>query len=220
MDHPVRLFTYWRSSAAYRVRIALHLKGLRFDAVPIRLVSEEHRHADYLALNPQGLVPVLETQRGVVCQSLAIIEYLDERHPDPPLLPRDAFARAQVRAMAQVIACDVHPVNNLRVLNYLRGPVGLGEPQINEWVCHWTALGLESLEVLARRHSRSGRHLFGDTVTLADLCLVPQLYNARRFGCPLEPYPTLCAIDAHLRSLPAFVAAAPEVQADADRHPR
>lgn len=216
MDPTLRLYTFWRSSAAYRVRIALHLKGLAFDSVPKRFAAGEHRQPDYLGLNPQGLIPALQTSQGVLAQSLAIIEYLDELHPAPALLPRDPFARAQVRAMAQGIACDVHPINNLRVLNYLRGPLGHGEPQIQEWVRHWIAAGFDSLEVLARGHSKDGRHLFGDTVTLADLCFVPQMYNARRFGCELDRYPTLLAIDVNLCSMPAFLAAAPEAQADAE----
>lgn len=220
VNSQLRLFTFWRSSAAYRVRIALHLKSLPFESVAKRFAAGEHRRPDFLALNPQGLIPALETSEGVLTQSLAIVEFLDELHPDPALLPRDPFARAQVRAMAQVIACDVHPINNLRVLNHLRGPLGHDEPQIQEWVRHWIAAGFESLEVLARRHSDVGRHLFGDTVTLADLCLVPQMYNARRFGCELDRYPTLLAIDAHLCSLPAFIAAVPEAQADADPAPR
>lgn len=216
MNSARRLYTFWRSSAAYRVRIALHLKRLPFESVAKRFAAGEHRQPDFLALNPQGLIPTLETSQGALAQSLAIIEYLNEVHPEPELLPRDAYARAQVRAMAGIIACDVHPINNLRVLNYLRGPLERSEVQVHQWVRHWIAAGFESLEVLARRHSNDGRHLFGDTVTLADLCLVPQMYNARRFGCELDSYPTLVAIDAHLCSEPAFKAAMPEAQADAD----
>ena len=212
----LRLFTFWRSSAAYRVRIALHLKRLTFEAVPKRFATRDHRQPDYLNLNPQGLLPALQTSHGVLAQSLAIIEYLDELYRDPPLLPDDAFGRAQVRAMAQALASDIHPINNLRVLNYLRGPLGHTEAEVKTWVRHWVAAGFEGLEALARRHSSGGGCLFGDSITLADLCLVPQMYNARRFDCDLTEYPTLVAIDTHLRTLPAFVAALPENQSDAE----
>lgn len=212
----MRLFTFWRSSAAYRVRIALHLKQLPFESVPKRFAAGEHRQSDYLLLNPQGLIPALETPQGVLTQSLAIIEYLDELQPDPPLLPRGAFDRARVRALAQAIACDVHPINNLRVLNYLRQPLGHGDADVKDWVRHWISAGFDALESLARRDSADGRCLFGDAVTLADVCLVPQMYNARRFDCDLTGCPTLVAIDANLRALPAFAAALPEAQADAE----
>ncbi len=212
----LRLHTAWRSSAAYRVRIALHLKGLGFESVPKRLLREEHRSAGYLALNPQGLVPALEDDGFVIGQSLAIIEYLDETRPDPPLLPRDARGRAQVRAMAQGIACDLHPLNNLRVLNYLRDSLAQDPAGVERWYHHWLAEGLAPLEALAARHSGDGRHLYGERVTLADVCLVPQLYNARRFRFDLGPYPRLAAIGAALEALPAFAAARPEVQPDAE----
>jgi maleylacetoacetate isomerase len=214
----MKLYTYFRSSAAYRVRIALNCKGLSYASVPRHLVRDggEQRRPEFLALNPQGLVPVLETDDGnALTQSLAIIEYLEEEHPAPPLLPQGALARARVRALALTIACDIHPLNNLRVLNYLRTPLGLGAEAVDGWYRHWIACGFGALESAAQRTASNGRHLYGDTVTMADVCLVPQMYNARRLRCELAPYPRLCAISAHLEGLPAFAQAAPEAQPDA-----
>jgi maleylpyruvate isomerase len=211
----VRLFTYFRSSAAYRVRIALNLKGIACESVAVNLRPGAHRQPDYLALNPQGLIPALEDGGAVIGQSLAIIEYLEETHPQPPLLPRPAADRARVRSMALAIACDIHPLNNLRVLNYLRSPLGHDEAAVDTWYRHWIAEGFRGLEEEARRSSGDGRHLFGTEVTLADVCLVPQMFNAHRFRCNVEPFPTLRAICAHLESLPAFARAAPQAQPDA-----
>ncbi len=211
----MRLHTFWRSSAAYRVRIALALKGLEFESVARHLGRAEQSSAEYLALNPYGLVPLLEDDGFAIGQSLAIIEYLDETHPDPPLLPKDPRARAEVRATALAIACDIHPLNNLRVLNYLRGPLAQDTSGVEAWYRHWIATGFEGLEAAARARA-AGPCLHGDSVSLADVCLVPQMYNARRFHCDLSPYPTLVAIDAALRGLAAFAAAAPERQADAE----
>lgn len=213
----MKLYTYFRSSAAYRVRIALSVKGIDYEPVSkdLRNQSGEHRQADYLALNPQGLVPALEHEGRVLSQSLAIIEYLDEKFPSPPLLPKDAADRAQVRAMALGIACDMHPLNNLRVLNYLRDELKQGEQAVNRWYAHWIAAGFRGLEELARRSSADRRYCFGSSVTLADVCLVPQMFNARRFNCDVTPYPTLVSISSHLEQLPAFVAARPEAQPDA-----
>ena len=211
-----RLYTFWRSSAAYRVRIALELKGLAYEQVAKHLGRGEQRAADYTGRNPQGLVPALDEDGFVLGQSLAIIEYLDETHPVPPLLPADARGRAIVRSLAQSIACDIHPLNNLRVLNYLRGALGRPQEEVDLWYRHWIAVGFEGLETLAQRHSADGGHLYGDRVTLADVCLVPQLYNARRLKCDLAPFPTVTAIGERLVRLPAFAAAAPEVQPDAE----
>lgn len=211
------LHDFWRSSAAYRVRIALNVKGTDYSAVAHSLPKGEQRAADFLALNPQGLVPALQVGRGVLGQSLAIIEYLDELQPQPPLLPANAFDRATVRAMALAIACDIHPLNNLRVLNYLRSEFAANEDAVNTWVRHWIASGFEALEAQARQLSKEGRYCFGASVTLADVCLVPQMYNARRFSCDLAPYPTLVTIDEHLRTLAPFARAVPESQPDAPR---
>ena len=212
----MQLYTYWRSSAAYRVRIALNLKRLEATQIPLSLLKGEQRGADYLARNPQGLVPALDIGSAVLGQSLAIIEYLEELRPQPALLPRDPVARAQVRAMAQVVACDIHPINNLRVLKYLKEPLGQPQPVIDEWVRHWVGAGFRALEALAVRHTADGRCLFGDSVTMADVCLVPQMYNARRFKVDVSACPTLVAVCAHLEALPAFAAARPELQPDAE----
>jgi len=214
----MKLFTYFRSSAAYRVRIALNYKGIPHGTVPVHLTRDggQQHSESYLEMNPQGLVPALADDGHVFGQSLAIIEYLEETHPDPPLLPPDFAGRAQVRAMALGIACDIHPLNNLRVTNYLRGPLGQADGPIAEWIRHWIGEGFKSLEELARRHGDGRHYLYGDRGTLADVCLVPQMYNARRYYCDLKPYPALVAIDAHLTALPAFAAARPEVQPDAE----
>ena len=214
----LRLHTYWRSSAAYRVRIVLALKGLEYESVPHHLLRDggEHRRADYLATNPQGLVPALEHDGTVVTQSLAICEYLDEVFPQPRLLPADPRSRAAVRAMALAIACDIHPLNNLGVQQYLRTELGQRDEGVARWTRHWIARGFTALEQLVAHGAGDGRHCAGKAVTLADACLVPQVYNARRAQLDLEPYPKLVAVARHLESLPAFAAARPEVQPDAE----
>lgn len=211
----MKLYSYFRSSAAYRVRIALNLKGIEFDVEPKSLRAGEHLAADFLELNPQGFVPALAIEGTVISQSLAILEYLEERFPVPMLLPKLPVARAHVRAMALAIACDIHPLNNLRVLNYLRSAYELDDEQVDEWYRHWIAEGFRALEVLVKRHSTAGQRCFADVVSIADVCLVPQMFNARRLNVDLTPFPTLSAISSALEALPAFAAARPEVQPDA-----
>ena len=213
----MKLYTYYRSSASYRVRIALNLKGLAYEAVAVDIKPgvNAQRSAQYLALNPEGLVPALVDGGRTLTQSLAIIEYLDERHPQPPLLPQTAAERARVRSLALVVACEMAPLNNSGVLGYLKGQLGLDDGTVNTWYARWIARGFEALENEVQGTTGDGRHMFGTTVTLADVCLVPQMYNARRFQCDLAPYPTLRGISAHLETLPGFARAAPEVQADA-----
>jgi maleylacetoacetate isomerase len=202
------LHDYFRSSAAYRVRIALRLKGIEHDSVSVDLRTGAQKDEAYRALNPQGFVPMLEIDGHRLTQSLAIIAYLDATRPDPPLLPTDPADQAHVRAMALTIACDIHPLNNLRVLRYLEHELSHDEPTRNRWYAHWIAEGLPALEQFAT--PRAGRFLFGDTPTIADICLVPQLYNARRFDVPLDAYPTLLRADANATSLEPFAAAHPD----------
>ncbi|QYX66156.1 maleylacetoacetate isomerase [Shewanella putrefaciens] len=215
----MKLYGYWRSSAAYRVRIALNLKGISAEQLSVHLVRDggEQHKAAYTALNPLELVPTLtlddELDMDALSQSLAIIEYLDEIHPQTPLLPASALERAHVRAMALTVACEIHPLNNLRVLQYLTQTLGVDEAAKNTWYHHWVASGFAALEILLKRHS--GRYCFGDTVTLADLCLVPQVYNAQRFNVDLTPYPNIMRVWAECNQLEAFADAAPERQADA-----
>jgi maleylacetoacetate isomerase/maleylpyruvate isomerase len=214
----MRLYTYFRSSASFRVRIALNLKNLPYEAIPVHLVRDggQQNSADYLAVNPEGLVPALEIGGQALSQSLAIIEYLDEVYPSIPLLPGDALQRAEIRAFAAAIACDIHPLNNLRVLNYLKGPLGLDEGQRNAWYRHWVEVGLAGLEQRLSRQAKPGRFCFGDTPTLADCCLVPQIFNALRFQCDLSGMPRLLEIHAQCMELSAFRAAAPAAQPDAE----
>lgn len=211
-----RLYTYFRSSASYRARIALNLKGIEYESVALHLRRDEHRTEHYRDLNPQALVPALEHDGTVIPQSLAIIEYLDEIRPDPPLLPAAPRDRGIVRSMAQLIASEMHPLCNLRILVYLKDTLGQSEERVSAWYRHWTAEGFGALERMAARHSANGQRCFGSEVTVADVCLVPQMLNARRFDCDLSPYPTLCAIDASLAALPAFAVAHPSQQADAE----
>ena len=212
----MKLSTYFRSSAAWRVRIALGLKGLAWtpDFVHLTRDGGEQHSASYRAKNPTQLVPTLETDAGaLLAQSLAMIEYLDETHPAPPLLPADPLARARVRAFALTIACDIHPLNNLRVLQYLERAMGQSKDARDAWYRHWIAEGLGALEAMLR--TETGPFCYGATPTLADICLIPQLGNARRFDCPLAAYPTLVRAEAAALALPAFRDAAPDRQPDA-----
>jgi len=214
----MKLYTYFRSSAAYRVRIALNLKGLAYEAVPVHLLRNggEQLAEAYRAVSPAGLLPALEDGGAVITQSLAIIEYLDEMHAMAPLLPQDALGRARVRALSQTIACDTHPLTNLRVLKHLKGPLGLGEEAKMDWYRHWMKEGMAVLEAQLARSGDTGRFCHGDTPTMADCCLVPQVFNAQRFEIDLAPYPTIGRIHANCAGLPAFVAAHPAQQPDAE----
>jgi maleylacetoacetate isomerase len=216
MSRPT-LYGYWRSTAAYRVRIALNLKSIDYDSQAVHLVrkgGEQHGVA-YQALNPQGLVPALVVDGQVLTQSMAIIEYLEETCPRPPLLPSRPLERARVRALAAVIACDVHPLNNLRVLDYLSSQAAVADDAKTKWYAHWIAEGFTALEAMLARDAATGDFCHGDAPGLADIVLVAQMYNARRFDCDVEPYPTLRRIDAACRALDAFDAARPEKQEDA-----
>jgi len=206
----VLLHDYYRSSAAYRVRIALNLKGIEYERHAVNLVEGEQRDSGYRALNPQGFVPMLEIDGHHLIQSLAIIGYLDATRPEPPFLPSDLADAAHVRAMALTVACDIHPLNNLRVLKYLSRELGQPEEARDAWYRHWVTEGLEALEAMA--HPGAGDFLFGDAPTLADICLVPQLYNARRFAVPITPYPTLRRVDENCSALGAFAEAHPDRQ--------
>jgi maleylacetoacetate isomerase len=213
----MKLYTYYRSTAAYRVRIALNLKGVQYESISMHLRHGAHQKPDFIALNPQGLIPALDDDGVVISQSLAIIEYLEEKFPNPPLLPSALADRAHVRSMALNVAADMHPLNNLRVLNFLRDTLGQDEKTVSEtWYPKWIAEGFRGLEEQAKRFSGDGKFMFGHSVTLADVYIVPQMYNALRFHCDLTAYPTLRGICRHLESLPPFIKAAPEVQPDSE----
>jgi maleylacetoacetate isomerase len=210
------LYDYFRSSAAYRVRIALDLKGLEAERRFVHLRRGEQRAAPYLEMNPQGLVPMLVVGHRRLTQSLAIIEYLDEKHPQPPLLPEGAEDRAFVRSIALAIACDIHPIDNLRVLQYLEKPLGIDTPARDEWYRHWIREGFRAIEALLAGQERQGTFCFGDTPTIADICLVPQVANANRLKVDLAPYPRIRAIDSACQELAAFARARPDRQPDAE----
>jgi maleylacetoacetate isomerase len=213
----MKLYGYFRSSAAFRTRIALNLKGLAYEQAFIHLRRNDQRGEAYLALNPQGLVPTLEDDGELLTQSLAIIEYLDETHPMPPLLPGHPAARARVRALAQAVACDIHPIDNLRVLRYLAKPLGHDEKTIEAWFNHWIAVGFAGIERILATDCQAGRFCQGDEPTLADICLVPQVFNAQRYpSFDFAPYPTIMRVFANSMSLPAFDRARPENQPDAE----
>jgi len=212
----VRLYGYFRSSAAFRVRIALNLKGLAYEPRFLHLARGEHRQAEYGALNPQGLVPALEDGGKLLTQSLAIIEYLEEKHPNPPLLPKDLLGRARVRSLALLIACEIHPLNNLRALQYLVNELGHSEQDRDRWYQHWIHDGMAKLEADLTRGTRAGRFCHGDTPTMADCCLVPQVFNAQRYKCDLSHAPTVMEIFDGCMKLDAFQRAQPSGQPDAE----
>jgi maleylacetoacetate isomerase len=213
---PLRLYTYFRSSATYRVRIALNLKGLSYDAVPVHLTRDggEQHKAPFVDRSPAHLVPVLEDGPFALTQSLAIIEYLEETHPTPPLLPRAPAERARVRAMAQAIACDIHPINNLRVMQYLEKKLGVDEAHRAAWSRHWIELGFHAIEQLLSAPEHTGAFCHGDAPSLADCCLIPQVFNALRVKCAMERWPMIHRIYARCLTLPAFERAAPQSQPD------
>jgi maleylacetoacetate isomerase len=213
----MKLYDYFRSSAAFRVRIALNLKGVAYEQISIHLRKNEQRNADYLALNPQGLVPALDDNGKILTQSLAIIEYLDETHPKPPLLPGDAAARARVRSLAEAVACDIHPIDNLRVLRYLAKPLGHDEKTVEAWFNHWIKTGFDGIERILAGDGKAGKFCHGDTPTVADICLVPQVFNARRYpSFDMTPYPTIQRIFGNCMTLEAFDRAQPDKQPDAE----
>ena len=215
MDESLKLYTYWRSSAAYRVRIALHLKGLAFESIPVHLVKDEQHASAFKDVNPQELIPVLRHGGRVLTQSLAIMEYLDETFPERPLLPAVARDRQRVRAIAAMVACDIHPLGNLRVQQYLERELGATQEQREAWSRHWIGKGFEAIERVLADSPATGEFCEGDRPTMADCCLVPQVYNARRFNLDMAAYPTIARIDSACQQLDAFKAARPEAQADA-----
>ena len=210
----MKLYDYWRSSAAYRVRIALNLKGVSYDAVPIDLRTGAQSATDYKSINPQGLVPAVESDGKVITQSTAIMEWLEETRPQPPLMPADPAGRAAVRAMMAVVACDIHPLNNLRVLNSLKAEFAATQAQIDAWIARWITAGFDTLEALIDQHGEG--FAFGEGPTLADCCLIPQVYNARRFNVDLAPWPRIMAVDAACARLDEFAAAHPSRQSGAE----
>lgn len=214
----LKLYSYFRSSASFRVRIALGLKGLPYEYVPVHLLKDGGQQfaESYRALNADALVPTLVDGDHALAQSMAIIEYLDETHPEPALLPGSALDRAYIRALAQGVACEIHPVNNLRVLKYLKHTLGVSDEAKEAWYRHWIELGFTSLEATLAREGKAGRFCFGDTPTLADICLVPQVFNAQRFQIGLEPYPTISRVFDACMEMPAFQQAAPKAQPDAE----
>lgn len=208
------LHGYWRSGTSYRTRIALNLKGLAYDLAPVDLRAGAQKSETFLRLNPQGLVPALETDGAVLTQSPAILEWLEEAHPEPPLLPPDPVSRAQVRAMAALVACDIHPLNNLRVLKALKADFGADQAAVDAWAARWIIASFEALETLIGAHGAGW--CFGETPSLADCCLIPQIYSARRFNTPLDAFPRILAIEQAADRHPAFMAAHPDRQPDAD----
>lgn len=210
------LYGYFRSSASFRLRIALALKGLEHDQAFVHLAEGQQFQPQYKALNPQAQVPTLRDGEHVLVQSPAILEYLEEAYPKPPLLPRDRVARARVRALAMAVGCDIHPLNNLRVLKYLTGEIGLSDPQMRQWYAHWVQLGFAGIEHMLAESNATGRHCHGDRPTLADVYLVPQVFNAKRFEVPLDAYPTLMRVFDNCMAIEAFDRAQPANQPDAE----
>ncbi len=210
----MKLYTYFRSSAAFRVRIALNLKSVNYEPAFVSLLKSEHKLPEYVAVNPQSAVPALQLDSGeVITQSLAIIEYLEEKFPQPPLFPHDAIMKAQARAIALAVGCEIHPLNNLRVLKYLTGEMGLPDEAKDKWYAHWTKEGLAAIEKILQKTAE--KHAVGNTPTVADCFIVPQIFNAQRFKCPLDSYPTIMRVHDECMKLEAFQNAAPQNQMDA-----
>ena len=209
------LYTFFRSSTSFRLRIALNAKGLAYTPEFVNLPKMQHRDPAYMAKNPQGLVPALLDGGRLYTQSLAMLEYLDERYPAPPLMPRDIEERAYVRALSQIIGCDIHPLNNVRVLKYLRSRWKLSEGESNEWYAHWIAEGFRAIEAFIKQEGRAGAYCLGERFTIADICLAPQVFNAQRFNCDLAAYPVSVAVAERVMQLPAVVKAHPKEQGDA-----
>ncbi len=211
----MKLYSYFRSSAAYRMRIALALKGIAYDADYVHLRRKDHQSPEYLAMNPQGLVPTLIDDDGtVVTQSMAMVEYLEETRPEPPLLPSDPAGRARVRALALAVACEIHPVNNLRILLYLTKDMGISDDAKNEWYRHWVDVGLTAVEAMLADNPSTGRFCHGDEPTMADVFLVPQIFNAERFGCDVDKFSAIRRINDAMLALPALAGTAPGDQPD------
>lgn len=209
----MKLYSYFRSSASYRVRIALNLKNLPYEIIPVHLVKGEQKSDDYKAKNPSGLIPALELSNGkIITQSMAILDFLENEYPQNPLLPSDNVDRAIVQSMCNIIACDTHPLNNLRVLQYLTGELNISDEQKQNWYAHWITVNFGALESLLKIHS--GKYCFGDTVTMADICLIPQVYNANRFKVDLRDFPNILKVAENCSQLEAFVHASPEKQVD------
>lgn len=212
----MKLYSYYRSTAAYRVRIALNYKDIAYELIPINLITDAHLNANYRQQNPQARVPTLVDEGVTFGQSMAILEYLNEKYPEPPLLPQDLQERAWVRYFAQIIVSDVHPLNNSGVIRYLKSPLGLDGEQVTAWYHHWLKCGFDALEQLVMQRDRSGPFCAGDTLSMADVCLIPQMFNAARFNFSMQDYPKLRNIYAHCMTLPAFQQAQPEKQPDYD----
>lgn len=211
----MKFYGYFRSGTSHRTRIALNLKGLDYEYIPVNLSTDEHLEPEYKAINPQGLVPVLETEDGRLIQSPAILEWLEETYPDTPLLPKDSYGRERVRALSAMIGCDIHPINNKRILVYLRKELSLNDEQVQQWCQRWINDGFTALETLLAEDKDRGNFCYGHTPTFADCYLIPQVFSARRFGVDLTPYPNIVAIDEHCRSLEPFIKAEPANQKDA-----
>ncbi len=211
----MKLYGFFRSGTSHRLRIALNLKQLSYEQVSISLAKNQHHQAEFKQLNPQGFVPVLETEQGLLTQSPAILEWLEENYPEPALLPKESWQKAQVRALAAIVGCDIHPINNKRILEYLRHDLKLAEPDVMAWCATWISQGFAALEARLSADQTRENFCFGKTVTLADVYLIPQVYSALRFNVDLRPYPTIVSIYEHCMQLPAFQQADPAQQADA-----